>query len=295
LILCSKIVPTIFGAIWLLSILSDYSHAQSGTLSVQSLFSQQLKRDWNFKIYLPAGYENKSDEIYPVIYLLHGSEGDEHAWDFAFPVIDSLITNEVIPPLIAIAPVTGTSWWVDKYTARYESAFIKDLIPEVDRQYRTILNRKGRGIAGYSMGGYGALRYALVYPEYFGAGMILSAALYHALPPQGSSARESGTFGMPFDEELWQSRNYPGQLEKYFEKKLFVPLFIATGDDDWNHDEDFTFNVEQQAVYLYGKIHKEGGSPAELRIINGGHTIEVWKKSIVEGLQYMFRYLDYSK
>jgi enterochelin esterase-like enzyme len=145
------------------------------------------------------------------------------------------------------------------------------------------------------MGGYGVLRYSLVYPEYFGAAMILSASLYYNLPPEGSSARLSGVFGIPFDEDLWQSRNYINQLESYFEKGIYVPLFIATGDDDWNHEEDFRYNVEQQAVYLYGKLHKEGGSPAELRIVNGGHTEKFWKRTFVKGLQYMFRYLEYPK
>ena len=125
--------------------------------------------------------------------------------------------------------------------------------------------------------------------------MILSAALYHDQPPVGSSARESGAFGIPFDKELWKSRNYTSQLKIYFEKKIFVPLYIATGDDDWNHEEDFAFNVEQQAVYLYGKLHKEGGSPAELRIVNGGHITEVWKRCFIEGVQYMFRYLENPK
>jgi len=144
------------------------------------------------------------------------------------------------------------------------------------------------------MGGYGALRYALAHTGIFGASMILSAALYHDLPPKGSSARSSGAFGKPFDEERWVKRNYTSLLNTYFNNKEYVPLYIVTGDDDWNHEEDFSYNVEQQAVFLYGKLHKEGDSPAELRIVNGGHTTKVWKKSFVEGILYMFRYLKNS-
>jgi enterochelin esterase-like enzyme len=279
----------------LLSILSGFSYAQSSALFVNSFFSQQLNRDWNYKIYLPAGYEDKSYLDYPAIYLLHGSDGNENSWDFIFPVIDSLINTNQMPPLIAIVPATGTSWWIDTSSDKFESAFIKNLIPEIDKQYHTNADRSGRGIVGYSMGGYGALRYALAYSEYFGAGMILSAAIYHDLPPEGSSSRTSGAFGTPFSEDLWKSKNYTTRLEKYLQNEIYVPLFIATGDDDWNHEEDFSYNVEQQAVYLYGKLYKEGGSPAELRIVDGGHSEDVWRKTFIEGIRYMFRYLDYTK
>ena len=290
----SKILPIILSLVWLLSLLSGLSHAGSGTLLVKSFFSLQLDRAWNYKIYLPVGYENHEISDYPVIYLLHGSDGDEDAWDFIFPVIDSLSSKNLIPPLIAIVPATGTSWWVDSPSDAYESAFIQNLIPEIDKSYRTRADRYGRGIAGYSMGGYGALRYALAHSGIFGASMILSAALYYDLPPKGSSARSSGAFGKPFDKERWIARNYTSLLETYFKNREYVPLFIVTGDDDWNHEEDFSYNVEQQAALLYGKLHKEGGSPAELRIVNGGHTTKVWKKSFVEGVLYMFRYLKNS-
>lgn len=293
MILRSKILPTIFGSICLLFLLSVLSHAQSSILTVKSFFSPQLDRDWNYKVYLPVGYKDRVTSNYPVIYLLHGSKGDENDWDFIYPVLDSLIFTQRLPPLIAIVPVTGTSWWVDSDLSKFETAFFHDLIPEIDKEYRTITNRKGRGIAGYSMGGYGALRYALNYPEYFGSAMILSAAIYYQLPPNESSARTSGAFDVPFNEEVWNKKNYPAMLENYLKNELYVPLFIATGDDDWNHEEDIKYNVEQQAVYLYGKLYKEGGSPAELRIINGGHTKEVWSRAFVEGIHYMFKYLQY--
>ena len=290
-----KRLPAKLSILCLLTLLSIPTQVQSGSWYIESFFSPQLDRDWCYKVYLPAEYDSHGTSTYPVIYLLHGSAGDENSWDFIYPKIDSLISNEIIPALICISPSSGTSWWVDTAADKFESAFIQNLIPEIDKKFRTIKDRSGRGIAGFSMGGYGALRYSLQYPEYFGTGMVLSPALYQDLPPQGSSARSSGAFGMPFDENLWNSRNYPGHLQNYFEKNIFVPIFIATGDDDWHHDEDFTYNIEQQAVYLYGKLHKEGNSPAELRVVDGGHTEQVWTHAFIEGLQYMFRYLAQPK
>jgi hypothetical protein len=150
-IIHSKREISILGILWLLLFLSGPSQAQSASLVVKSFFSQQLKSDWNYKIYLPSGYEENSILNYPVIYLLHGSEGNENSWEFIFSVLDSLINKNLIPPVIAIAPVSGTSWWVDTPKHAHESAFIENLVPEIDKQFRTITDRTGRGIVRYSI------------------------------------------------------------------------------------------------------------------------------------------------
>ena len=262
----------------------------TGTVVTASFFSPELGRGWKYMVYLPDGYET-SNLHYPVLYLLHGSAGDENGWDFGYSILDDLIAQQRIPPTIAIAPASGTSWWVDTAFEPFEAAFMNDLIPEVDKKYRTLAEREGRGLAGYSMGGYGALRYALVYPETFGASTMLSPAIYDKLPPLESSARSSGAFGDPFNDALWTARNYPAVLPGYLQHGLFVPIYIASGDDDYHHVEDFKFNIEQQATVLYGRLHKEGGSPAELRIVNGGHNNIVWDKTFIEGVQYIFEFL----
>jgi enterochelin esterase-like enzyme len=76
-----------------------------------------------------------------------------------------------------------------------ESAFTKDLVTHVDTTYPTNPERNSRIVAGYSMGGYGALRYSLAHPELFGAAIVLSPAVYFPLPPPDSSTREFGAFG----------------------------------------------------------------------------------------------------
>ena len=68
-----------------------------------------------------------------------------------------------------------------------------------------------------------------------------------------------------------------------------LPVFILCGDDDWNHPEGFEYNIEQQAVLLYGRLHRENDSPAELRIVDGGHNWRLWKPGFVEGIEYVFR------
>lgn len=255
--------------------------------------SSTLQRTWNCKVQLPEGYYN-SNARYAVIYLLHGSMGNENDWDYGLDILDSLIKAKAIDPLIAVAPASGTSWWVDG-RERIESAVIEELIPRIDADYRTISSRDGRVIGGFSMGGYGALRYALLYSHLFGAAILLSPAIYAQQPPEGSSARSSGAFGDPFDPLLWKASNYTALLKDYLGKKLSVPVYIACGDDDWHHEEGLRFNVEQQSTLLYGRLRKELKSPAELRIMDGGHSWKVWKTAFIEGLLYVSNIIIHSK
>lgn len=265
----------------------------AGNSTVEEIESSALGRSWAYTIYLPDGYED-SNLDYPVIYLLHGSGGDETSWNEGIDVIDALVEDGAIPPTIAVAPASGRSWWTDSVEP-FETAVIRDLIPEIDRRYRTIEAREGRGVAGFSMGGYGALRYALVYPDVFGAATVLSPALYDDQPPPDSSARSTGAFGDPYDPDLWTERNYPATLATYSEGDHEVPIFIAVGDDDWNEPAGWEYNVEYQAVRLYERLNKEAGSPAELRVVNGEHDWELWSPMFAEGLDYMFDTLRFPK
>jgi enterochelin esterase-like enzyme len=263
-----------------------------------------------YKIYLPRGYDKKRSEGYPVVYLLHGSEGNENSWDDFFGKLDEMIEKKEIEPFIAVVPAAGNSYWVNsKKYGHYESAVIDDLIPHIDKKYNSIADRSGRFISGYSMGGYGALRYSMVYPDLFSGATLLSPAIQNAEPPATSGAVERGSFGEPYDPALWKANNYPTAIDSYVKQPYRVPVYIVSGDDDWNHlseKEDlppdaYKYNMEVQAVQLYQELHRKNlfsidfqkwedvpSSPAELRIIGGGHGLDVWLKGFQEGLKYMF-------
>jgi len=248
--------------------------------------SKILGFDWKIHVYLPADFQKNAEYRYPALFLLHGSGGNESDWDRMFPILDSLIAVGKIPPIVAIAPASGTSWWVDGQDC-FETAFFKELFSYISKKYHLIENREAHIIAGLSMGGYGALRYGLVYPDYFGGAILLSPAIYNKLPPPESSARTSGAFGKPFSEELWTKRNFTTIIPTYLDQKDKVRFFIGAGDDDWNHEERFNYNIEQQVVHLYGLLNKKNHNPAELRIVDGGHNWNVWKPLFIEGLLYM--------
>ena len=271
--------------------------------------------DLQFKLFLPTEYQTDTNVRLPVIYLLHGSNGSfkTSEWDDFFPVLSELISSGKIPPMIAVAPVAGNSYWVDsdKYGS-YETAIMKALIPYIDAHYRTQDERGNRFVAGFSMGGYGALRYALVYPEIFEACILLSPFVQSEEPPATSRAATGGVFANAdgnFDRAIWDKKNYPAMLKAYAQQENRVRFFIYTSDDDWNHlseKEDlpidaWKYNMEIQAVKLYSALKREDpfnadfpqwedvpGNPAELRIVDGGHDSSVWLRGFADGLEYIF-------
>jgi enterochelin esterase-like enzyme len=258
----------------------SFSIARAGTVYSVEFFSPSLVRNWTYTVYLPEGYDN-SELKYPVVYLLHGNGGNHNDWVINGKIeitLDRMISSGEIPPVITVTADVGTGWYVDR-KEKFESAFIKDLIPEIDSRFRTVADRSGRFLAGFSMGGYGTLRFALIYPELFCAAGLINPALYDPEPPESSSARKVGIFGDPYDGDIWKSLNYPVYLETFIKKNTKLPIYIICGDDDY-------FNIELHSTLLYEKLRK-AGQPAELRIYNGGHTWEFASERIGEVLKYM--------
>lgn len=267
----------------ILLFLSINSILFSQKINTDSLYSNVLNRIWKYNLYLPQKYA-ESDSM-KIIYLLHGSGGNENDWNQGITIIDSLIKDNIISQMIAVSPASGTSWWVDGIEP-FERAFIDDLIPHIEKKYKVNRSRSGNYIAGFSMGGYGALRYALTYPNKFSFAILLSPALYDQLPPAGSSAIVSESFGKPFNTKIWTRKNYPNLLRSDILKANPVELFIVSGDDDWNHPEGIIYNIDWQVNLLYSKYHKELKYPAELRIFNGGHDWLLWTKGLIEALKF---------
>ncbi len=137
-------------------------------------------------IYLPPSYSREHAKRYPVVYLLHGFAADHRAFmRGAYQNLnvrismDSLIRAGSIREMIVVTP-NARSWFDGSFyansvvTGNWEDFIVRDLVAFVDRKYRTIRGRLGRGIAGHSMGGYGALRVGMRHPELFSAIYALS-------------------------------------------------------------------------------------------------------------------------
>lgn len=144
--------------------------------------SRAMQCEVGYNVYLPPGYET-SGRRYPVVYFLHGAgaSGNENRRTHVVGPLDAAIRAGTLPPMIVVFP-NGTpfSFWADSADGRVlvETSVIRELIPHVDQTYRTVASRDGRAVAGVSMGGCGAVRYGLQYPELFSAAVGYGAALF---------------------------------------------------------------------------------------------------------------------
>lgn len=136
--------------------------------------SASLARDMKYRIVLPADYERTSRR-YPVLYLLHGLTGHYEDWE-SRTHLDDYVANL---PLIVAMPEGGDSWYTNSASQpqeKWEDYIVKDLLHEIDSKYRTIQTRHARAIAGLSMGGYGAMKFALKFPGTFAFAVSFSGA-----------------------------------------------------------------------------------------------------------------------
>jgi enterochelin esterase-like enzyme len=260
--------------------------ATAGTVLSRSFTSAALNRSWSYSVYLPSGYET-SNLRYPVLYLLLGYGDERNEWVSDGRVqqtADALIASGDIPPCLIVMPDGGTSWYIDR-KEKMETAFIQDLLPDVEKTWRALSMRSGRLVGGFSMGGYGALRFALKYPDMFAAAALLSPAIYNPEPPKNSAARRAGVFASPdFDLAVWKEYNYPALWDAYLAKRVPIPMYINSGDDD-------QFFIEHEAETLYHLL-RVNDQPAELRIVDGGHNWSVWGPTLGEAIKYVFRWAE---
>jgi endo-1,4-beta-xylanase len=179
----------------------------------QTFHSSIINGDASYLIYLPPDYE-KSDKRYPVIYWLHGLESSPRAGESFIDALDAAIASGDAPPAIAVF-VNGLRYsrYYDSKDGKMpvESVFIKDLIPHIDATYRTIATRQGRAIEGFSMGGFGAIRFGFKYPELFCAATSLSGAF------RGKQAIRGGIGG----DESWSwahfQKIFGGDVDYYWD------------------------------------------------------------------------------
>jgi S-formylglutathione hydrolase FrmB len=250
---------------------------------VDGLFhSESLNRDMHYRILLPRGYQT-GEKRFATLYLLHGLYGDYLNWDtrtkleqYAEPL-----------PLIIVMPDAGNSWYTNSATVpgdRFEDYIVKDLIPEIDSHYRTVRSRHARAIAGLSMGGYGAIKFALKYPEMFAFAGSLSGAL--------DAPRDLDTRVLEFRENLLavfgpighanRSANDLFLLLDQVEPASLPYLYVECGteDDFLAINRDFVSSLPRRKIgYEYHETP-------------GGHSWEYWDRSAQNLLRSSLKVLN---
>jgi len=267
-----------------LGLLALIGSAAAGTVLSEHLDSKAIGRPYNYTVYLPDDYAG-SCRLYPVIYLLHGANGDENDWLVKGKVaetLDRLIASGHIQPVIVVMPGHKKMWWVDGNAEPAETVLLTELLPEVERRFRTLADRAGRGVAGLSAGGYATIRLAFRRPDLFVAGAALSPAVYQPEPPVTSSAVKDPPFqkGGAFDPETWSRLNWPTLIDAYLAQPQVVALFLNSGDHD-------RFDIAYHAATLFQRLLHHQADAVVFRVVDGDHEWPVWQRTIGEALEFM--------
>lgn len=293
--------------------------ASAGSLDTRAFDSAALGGPLTAMVYTPDG--NPPVGGWPVVYLLHGHGGTERSWTDLGDIeatLDRLMGAEgSLDPALVVMPRAENSWYVDSRAVGgpgdYETALARDLRLAIEADYPVRTDRAGRSIAGLSMGGFGALRLGLSYPELYTVAASLSGAIWQNVPADAIASTPDelkaiqnevylrrtdaatltagvilpsvgdhydGAFGTPFDARLFNRQNVFTLLAARIGERAALPAFyIACGDDDG-------FGLWRGAVALYTQLKAEG-HVAQLRITDGDHRWSVWADQVVDALAYI--------
>jgi enterochelin esterase-like enzyme len=196
------------------------ARAATATAECLAAPSRILHRQVGYCAILPPGYRTDKTRRYPVLYLLHGLGENQTMLIHSglMNLVEDLWDRNEIGKFLIVTPDAGSSFYINSLNGRerYEDFFIREFMPFIARRYRVRAGRSNRGIAGLSMGGYGALHLAFRYPQLFGSVAAESAALMEHLPtvtvagPESHGVRRmlGGAFGSPPDPAFW-AKNSP--------------------------------------------------------------------------------------
>lgn len=294
-------------------LLASSAFAQEAEVKTVSYESPSVGRTLKYNVVLPKGYDANPDKRYPVLYLLHGYTSNYTDWA-------RLGAGKAAVPydLIVVMADGGNSWYVNWAKSEgeakdaWEDALVKDLIPHVDKTYRTIAERKGRAINGLSMGGYGAMTVGLRNPEMFASvgshsgaiGLAKQAAqrIRDKKPPRPQrelpdvanaaiglehfdSQKERSPQGEAFVTAEQADEHDPFQLVLKVPADKLPHLYIDCGTDDflYNDNRDFVrLLLDKKVPFTWSETP-------------GGHTPAYWSREISFSMAAQYQALRLAK
>ncbi len=280
------------GLLLLFSALAEFPcRAATASAQCQSAPSRILHRAVGYCIIFPPGYASGKTRRYPVLYLLHGL-GENRQFligNGGLNLIEDLWSSRRMGKFLIVTPDADSSFYINSQNGRerYEDFFIREFLPYIERHYRTLPGRKYRGIAGVSMGGYGALHLAFRHPWLFGSAGAESAALiahFRAETLAGPVARAlglmlGGAFGTPPDAAYWKE-NSPLTLARTA-RLAGMKIYFDCGAQDG-------YGFEHGARAL-DRILTARGIPHDFHLYPGGHNWEYFAAHLPEMLEFESR------
>jgi endo-1,4-beta-xylanase len=183
----------------------------------KTFYSPTAKSDVSYLIYLPPSYETSGSKRFPVLYWLHGTGGTQRVGGDFVSRLHTAIRDRRAPEMIVVLVngLRGATMYCDSRDGKWplETVIIRELVPHIDATYHTIVDRAGRGVEGFSMGGSGAAHFGFKFPDLFGVVSILAPALLGPDLPQ-IRWREHFEGPMGSDIDYFQANNPFTLVEK---------------------------------------------------------------------------------
>lgn len=256
---------------------------QPGNLEHVWYYSAENDMTRRMYVYTPAGYEKNGKKKYPVLYLLHGGGGDEDAWSTlgrTCQILDNLIAEGKAEPMLVVMPNGNPNQYaaqtlnipVKEKVKQYASGFdnytslVADIVPFIEKNYNVIKNRKGRSVAGLSMGGGQSYYIAFRNVDVFSSVGIFSSGLI------GSSA----IGGAPFDAEA----QVPGMISNPAKFNKFDVIYLSCGEQDNRIDGMKAFKAQLDEKGYKGVVWEQ---------YPGGHEWKVWRRNLSSYVQQIFK------
>ena len=226
-------------------------------------------------VLLPADYAS-SGKRYPVLYLFHGGGGNYTQYDRELNIRAMTEGRD----LIVVMPDAGVSWHCNPVSARnrkrdWETFQIDELIPWVDATFRTFPEQAGRAVSGFSMGGFGALKYTAKYYGHFasvsshsGPASLrsINGAVAHWANASSTIDLGGGTvYGTPWDEARVSADNPVERIESYRGKRIF----LVSGTEAFDVNEGFVLPTQRE----FAAALDRAGIQYERHEEPGGHFV----------------------
>ena len=247
------------------------------------------------RVLLPPAYRSSPERRFPVLYLLHGAFDDHTAYTEKTDVVEELTERLAV---IVVMPDTGsTSGYQDWFNGgdygppAWETYHVAQLIPWIDRRYRTVPTRKGRAVAGLSMGGYGAIGYAARHPDLFAHAAGFSPAvdathpgiqLVNQMPLITGGLEPSPAAGTFANEEMRWRANNPVDLAENLRGPV---VSLRTGDGrpggEFGGIPDVVERVcFESAMRLHDQLDELGIEHTWDYYGPGAHTWPYWERDL---------------
>ena len=229
--------------LWLVAGQEVTTGKQLAGVEDRTYFSQANHQEIKIKVYTPPGYA-ASKARYPVVYNLHGGGGSpERQWGrVGATLVDAMESKRVRPMIYVFAEGLGNTLFVNTAGTKkqVETTVIKELIPFIDANYRTIAAREGRAIDGFSMGGFGAMHFAFKYPELFSSVTAYGGALLTYDTLSERDKREN--FG---DSREYFNANNPWTWAEKNATQIreLVKVRMVIGTKDWLYERNREFKA----------------------------------------------------